>query len=129
MFQRGNRVIWSGVVKIHEGVGNFLKFVSFEVGDGSKIRFWHAVWWGEQPLEISYSNLFSIAHCTDMWVEDHMQFQMEGFNGILFFTRPVQDWEVDLVSSFFKMLYSLKVRQEEVDRICRIPSKRHKFGV
>jgi hypothetical protein len=36
---------------------------------------------------------------------------------------------VDLVSSFFEMLYSLRVRQGDVDRICWIPSKRHKFEV
>jgi hypothetical protein len=45
------------------------------------------------------------------------------------FTRPVHDWEVDLVSSFFELLYSLKVRQGGEDRICWIPSKRRKFEV
>jgi hypothetical protein len=34
-----------------------------------------------------------------------------------------------MVSSFAEMLYSLKIRQGYVDRICWIPSKRHKFEV
>jgi hypothetical protein len=33
-----------------------------------------------------------------------------------------------MVSSFFEM-YSLKVRQGDMDRICWIASKRHKFEV
>jgi hypothetical protein len=46
----------------------------------------------------------------------------------MFFTRPLPYWEVDLVSSFFEM-YSLKVRQGDVDKICWIPSKKSKFKV
>jgi hypothetical protein len=34
---------------------------------------------------------------------------------------------VELVTSFFEMLYSFRVRQGAVDSICWIPSKRHKF--
>jgi hypothetical protein len=34
---------------------------------------------------------------------------------------------VDLVSSFLEMLYSLRVRQRDVDRICWISFKRYKF--
>jgi hypothetical protein len=26
-----------------EGVGHFLKFVRFHMGDGSKVNFWHGV--------------------------------------------------------------------------------------
>jgi len=33
---------------------------------------------------------------------------MEFFNGI-YFTRLVHDWEVDFVSSFFELLYSIVV--------------------
>ena len=30
---------------------DFSRFVKFEVGDGSKIRFWHDVWCGDQTLK------------------------------------------------------------------------------
>jgi hypothetical protein len=47
----------------------------------------------------------------------------------IFATSPIRDWEVDLVSSFFELLYSLKGRQGCEERICWIPSKRRKFEV
>jgi hypothetical protein len=62
---------------------------------------------GEQPLKISFPDLFSIARCKDAWVADHMQFRNENLQWNIFFTRPVHDWEVNLVSSFFELLYSI----------------------
>jgi hypothetical protein len=40
----------------------------------------------------------------------------------ILFTRPVHDWEVEVVSRFFELLYSLKIRYEGEDKICWIPS-------
>jgi hypothetical protein len=40
-----------------EGWEGFSKFVRYEVGDGSKVRFWHDVWCGEQPLKFSFSGI------------------------------------------------------------------------
>jgi hypothetical protein len=34
------------------------------------------------------------------------------------FTRPVHDWEVEVVTRFFEMLYSLKVGCEGEHKIC-----------
>jgi hypothetical protein len=70
-------------------------------------------------LKIFCPGLFSIA--------DHLQFR----NGNIhcFFTRPAYDWEVEVVSSFFELLYSQRVRQEGDGRICWIPSKRKLFEV
>jgi hypothetical protein len=34
------------------------------------------------------------------------------FENGLFFTRPVQDWEVEVVVSSFERLYSLQLRHE-----------------
>jgi hypothetical protein len=130
VFQGGSRALQSGSVEIYkEGWEVFSRFVIYEVGDGSKVRFWHDLWCGEQSLKISYSDLFSIARCKDAWVADHMQFRNGNLQWNIFFTRPVHDWEVDLVSSFFELLYSLRVRQGGEDRICWIPSKRRKFEV
>jgi hypothetical protein len=81
-------------------------------------NFGHDVWCGNQPLKMSYLDLFNIARSTDVWVADNIQFQDENIHWNVIFTRPVQDWEVDVVFSLFEMLYSFRVRQGDVDRIC-----------
>jgi hypothetical protein len=39
------------------------------------------------------------------------------------------DWEVDVFASFFKVLYSVRVRQEGKDKLWWVPSKRGLFNV
>jgi hypothetical protein len=41
----------------------------------------------------------------------------------------VLEWEVEVVSIFFELLYSKRVRQGIEDKICWIPSKRKSFEV
>jgi hypothetical protein len=41
----------------------------------------------------------------------------------------VHNWEVELVTAFFNVLYTLKARQDSEDSIWWIPSKRQKFEV
>jgi hypothetical protein len=45
------------------------------------------------------------------------------------FTRNAQDWELEMVMSFFEQLYSTRVRHGEVDRAVWILSKRRNFEV
>jgi hypothetical protein len=67
---------------------------------------------------MSYLDLFNIARSTDVWVADNIQFQDENIHWNVILTRPIQDWVVDAVFSLFEMLYSFRVRQGDVDRIC-----------
>lgn len=45
------------------------------------------------------------------------------------FTRYAQDWEVEMVMSFFDKLYSTRIRHGEVDRVVWNLSKRRNFEV
>jgi hypothetical protein len=54
---------------------------------------------------------------------DHVQFCNGNLQWNVSFTKPMNDWEVDLVTPFFDLLYSLKLRQGSEDKICWIPSK------
>jgi hypothetical protein len=45
------------------------------------------------------------------------------------FTRNAQDWELEMVMSFFDQLYSTRVRHGKVDREVWILSKRRNFEV
>jgi hypothetical protein len=53
---------------IRRGWGVLSSFVKYEVRDEFKIRYWHALWCGDQPLKETFPELFSIAG----WVVDHM---------------------------------------------------------
>jgi hypothetical protein len=87
------------------------------------------VWCGDSPLKLLFSELFTIASGKDTWVAENMQRQNSNILWDILFTRPVHDWEVEVVSRFFEVLYSLKVRYEGEDKICWIPSKRKSFEV
>jgi hypothetical protein len=95
----------------------FSRYIRYEVGDGSRIHFWHDVWCGDQPLKEAFPEVFSIAHCKEAWVGDNMMSSNGVIQWNVSFVRSVQDWEVDLVLAFFGVLYSLRWRQGSEDCI------------
>jgi hypothetical protein len=68
--------------------------------------------WGA-TFEIPFSKIISIARCKDVWVADHMQFRNGNIYWNICFTRPVHDWEVEVVFDFFgsNFIYTLSVNQ------------------
>jgi hypothetical protein len=48
--------------------------------------------------------------CAEVWVADHMQFFNGNFQGNIYFTILVHNWEVDLITSFFDLFYSVRLR-------------------
>jgi hypothetical protein len=79
------------------------------------------VW--EPTLEDSFSGI-STTQCKEVWVADHMQSFTGNIQWNISFTRPMHDWEVDLVTSFFDLLYSIRLRQGGEDKMCWISSKK-----
>jgi hypothetical protein len=47
--------------------------VRYEIGNGSKVLFWHDVWCGEIPLKTLFPELFLIARGKDAWVEKNIK--------------------------------------------------------
>jgi hypothetical protein len=58
-----------------------------------------------------------------------MQRQNDTILWNILFSCPVHDWEVEAVSRFFGMLYTLKVRSEGDDKMCWIPARKKSFEV
>ena len=114
---------------IRRGWDNVAKFLRFEVGDGSHIRFWHDLWCGDKPLKLCYPALYTIARSPDAWVVDNLSVVGGVAHWNVLFTRYAQDWEVEMVMSFFDQLYSTRVRHGEVDRVVWNLSKRRNFEV
>ena len=65
-----------GYGKILRGVRgwrNFSSYVRFEVGDGSKIRFWHGMWREDMALEEAFLDLFGIACAKEAFVASYLE--------------------------------------------------------
>jgi hypothetical protein len=50
--------VWKYIRREWDGLA---KYVRYEVVDGSSVLFWHDVCCGEQPLQVSFQKLFTIA--------------------------------------------------------------------
>jgi hypothetical protein len=51
----------------------FSSHIRFEVGDVSKIRFWHDLWCGDKAFKEAFPDLYSIACVKDASVAVHLE--------------------------------------------------------
>ena len=98
--------------------GSFSRFLSFEVGDDTFVNFWYALWCGHLTLKAAYLELFRIARNKDALVADHIQYLIDAVHWFLHFTCPLQDCELESISSFLDLLYSSFVKGHGVDVLC-----------
>uniref|UniRef100_A0A2N9GDX6 Reverse transcriptase domain-containing protein n=1 Tax=Fagus sylvatica TaxID=28930 RepID=A0A2N9GDX6_FAGSY len=114
-----NGLYGSGLWKhIRKGWESFARHLHFEVGDGSKTKFWDDVWCGSCSLRNAFPDLYRIARHKDAVVGDLLQFQNGGVTWLLDFIRHVQDWELESVNSLLEMLYSSSAKGHGEDRMC-----------
>jgi hypothetical protein len=99
------------------------------VGLGSKILFWHDTWCENQPLKYAFPSLYRIARYKEAWAKDNFIWRNGVVEWNVIFIRSIQDWEMDVISTFFERLYSFKLSQGNVDRIYWSPSKKGVFEV
>jgi hypothetical protein len=78
------------------------------VGDWSRMRFWHDVWWEDQTLKEAFP-MFSIARHKEALVADHVQLSNDSLQWDVPFIKAATNCEVELVTSFFNLSYSLKL--------------------
>jgi hypothetical protein len=114
---------------IRRGLEKFCNFVHFEVGDGSHISFWHDWWCGDRSLKQYSPVMFSIVRNKDAIVVDNLAVHNGVIQWNVLFTKQIQDWEIEMVPSFFEQLSSILVRHGEGDRLVWNPSKRGFFEV
>jgi hypothetical protein len=111
------------------GWQNFRRFSKYEVGEGSKIRFWDDVWCGERALKEEHPGLFSIARLKEASITDNMERSSNSIQWNIQFTRLMHDWEVGELASFYKSLYDCKLRGEGKDKLWWVPSRKGLFEV
>jgi hypothetical protein len=99
------------------------------VGAGSRIKFWHAPWCGDQPLKLSFPELYSLAKYPEATVAESMQFQGSSILWDIVFIRVVKDWELEAVVSFLDLLYSCSITRGGLDSLHWKLSRSRKFEV
>ena len=81
--------------------------LQFEVGNGTRVKFWHDIWCGNCPLKVTFSELLSFKSVKDSSIANVLCLS----NGVphwdVHFSRPVQDWELE--SSIFYGSYLFQV--------------------
>jgi hypothetical protein len=98
----------------------FARFLRFEVGDGTQIKFWNDPWCEIGPLKEAYPELYRISRDKKAWVADHLNYQNGVVMWSLNFIRPggpAHDWELEVISSFTDVLYQSDVKGCGQDKV------------
>ena len=114
---------------ITAGWNTFSNYISYMVGDGSRIKFWHAPWCGDQSLKLSFPELYSLARNPEATVAESMQIQGSSIHWDVVFIRAVKDWELESVVSFQDLLYSCSITRGGLDSLHWKLSRNRKFEV
>ena len=101
---------------IRRGWDTFYHLCSFVVGDGQKVKFWHDSWCGHMFLKEEFLELFVISWDKDASMAHLMSFPDGLLHWHLRFSRNVQDWELESLSIFMDLIYSLPLRVDGEDQ-------------
>jgi hypothetical protein len=74
---------------IRDGWDKFSRFLKFEVGDGSQIRFWDDVWCLDESLKAAFMELYRITCVRDAAVANIIRIRSESVHWEVNFTRLV----------------------------------------
>lgn len=89
----------------------------FEVGDGSWVKFWHNKWRAEQSLKETFHDIYDLVRAKNVSVDDLLAFYCSSPQCNVNFIRVAQDWELQVISDFFALLYFIRVTEGTLDKI------------
>ena len=103
---------------ISRGWPTFSRHILYDIGDGSRVKFWQDRWCGETSLAVRYPELFRFSRDQEVSVAEVMKFN----NGILFwdvsFFRGVHARELEALANFMDTIYGVSVRGLGEDKMC-----------
>ena len=93
--------------------------ISFSMGNERRVRFWKDKWCGDSPLCMPFPSLFALVDSKEVWVVDIWDSSTQrgrgGWNPC--FSRPFNDWEVDMLESFLVQLHGKRVCGDVEDTV------------
>jgi hypothetical protein len=98
-------------------LGQFSRFINFEVGSGTNIWLWHDWWWGNEAWRDLYLDLYSITKNQESAVAGYLHWITENTHWDITFMRDIQDWQMDMLIAFLDPTYSTKIRKDAEDQI------------
>ena len=114
---------------ISSGWSTFSCYIQFQIGDGTRVKFWLDVWCGDNPLSVCFSDLFRINNDKEAYVANLMRFP----NGVLFwdleFLWAIHDRESESLSVFWDVINGVLLRGFGKDKMCWMPAKSRGFEV
>jgi hypothetical protein len=103
---------------IQQGWVCFSPCISYLVGTGDSVQFWHHNWCTPLPLKLLYPELFSIAREGEASVAALLSIRDGALHWDINFLRNIQDWELEFLCSFMDVIYSLRIDGNGVDKFC-----------
>ena len=91
---------------IHEGWESFFKNLSFVAGEGTRIRFWHDRWIGDNTLKDLYPKLYVCSAAKDACMSEVLWIPERGTVRVwdLRFYRAFEDWELAASYSLLQLI-------------------------
>ena len=88
-------------ISSNKGWESFSKHLSFIVGDGTSILFWHDRWIGNNTLKFLYPELYNFSDDKEACISDVLCLQEGGIVRVrdLRFYRDFQYWNLDAACS------------------------------
>ena len=121
-------VLVYGKISVRDGL-SFSRHILYDIGDGSRVKFWQDRQCGETSLAVSYPDL--LRFCKNK--EAIMAELMKSSNGVLFwdmsFFRGVHARELEAMLGFMETIYGSSIRGFGEDKMYWIPSKDKGFMV
>ena len=95
---------------ISRGRTSLACYIVYEIGDGSRVKFWRDRWCGETPLAASYPELYRFCRDKEASAAELMKFT----NGVLHwdvsFFRAIHNWELEAMLSFMYTIHGISVK-------------------
>ena len=95
---------------IRIGWMSFSKLLLYDVGDGTKVKFWKHVRCGDRILQEAFTELYCISRTKDSSVTEVMCWPGRRIHWDAKFHLLPQDWEQESFDLFMDMVYSSTVR-------------------